>query len=255
MKFSKRIKFALFRLFNTGNNYKCAYCGKSYARFRHTGANSEVFSSHVMSVGGRRKNAVCPNCFSTDRNRLMRLFFEYRTEILKSNTKVLHVSPEVILGRWLRSFETIEYVAGTIEPAPYAELNPIHVDVCQMDFEDDTFDVVIYNHVLEHVDDDRKAMKEIYRVLKPGGFAVLQVPIALDLDETLEDSAIQSPKSRHDAFGQWDHVRLYGLDYFKRLSETGFTVRRDHPVKDNWKLDASKNCLAPNEDVVIAHKG
>ena len=133
------------------------------------GMKSPVFARHKMNVGGYRKNARCPNCFSSDRSRLMYLFFQYRTEVYRKPTKMLHISPEVEVGKLFADKPNIEYIAGTIEPDPYMELHPIHLDVTDITFPENQFDLVICNHVIEHVPDDRKAMQEIFRVLKPGG--------------------------------------------------------------------------------------
>lgn len=116
--------------------------------------------------------------------------------------------------------------------------------------------VVICCHVIEHVDDDEKAMRELYRVLRRGGYGVLQVPIALDLEKTLEDKTLKTDKERKIAHGQVDHVRLYGLDYFEKLQKAGFRIVRDNPFTDKWMAadELSKHRLDKIEDVIIAHK-
>ena len=121
-------------------------------------------------------------------------------------------------------------------------------------FPDEDFDVVICSHVLEHIREDRKAMKEIFRVLRPGGFAVLQVPLALDLEETQEDPSIVDEKERFEAYGQKDHLRMYGMDYPQRLEGVGFRVVFENPFEGQWLPDLDRFCLDEAEDVIVAFK-
>ena len=147
-------------------------------------------------------------------------------------------------------------VCGTIEPEQYKEFNAIYLDVQHIETADNYFDVVVCCHVIEHVEDDARALKEIYRVLKPKGFAVLQVPLALDLEKTLEDKNDRTPKQRKIAYGQVDHIRLYGLDYFDRLQAAGFRVVRDNPFDNGWlsKKELEVHRLDRIEDVIVAYK-
>lgn len=118
------------------------------------------------------------------------------------------------------------------------------------------FDIVICNHVLEHINDDIQALEEIYRVLKPGGFAILQVPIAINLQKTLEDKTLTTPKQRKKTFGQSDHLRLHGQDYFDKLGTVGFRVVRDNPFNNHWFDDneITRHRLDKIEDVIIGYK-
>ena len=136
------------------------------------------------------------------------------------------------------------------------EYNPVYTDIQKMGFPDIHFDVVICCHVIEHVDNDKLAMQEIYRVLKPSGFAVLQVPLALNLEKTLEDPKAITMKQRKIAFGQVDHTRLYGLDYFVKLKEAGFRVVRDNPFDNKWlpEKELKRHALHRIEDVIVCHK-
>ena len=109
-----------------------------------------------------------------------------------------------------------------------ADLNPegvmVKMDITDIDYPDSTFDTIICNHVLEHIIDDHKAMSELHRVLKPGGWAILQVPISFSLDKTFEDASVTAPEEREQVFGQCDHVRIYAPDYIDRLEQAGFQV-------------------------------
>jgi len=141
-----------------------------------------------------------------------------------------------------------------LNPEEFTEFNGIKMDATDIQYEDNEFDVVICNHILEHIIDDVKAMKEIYRVLKPGGFAILQTPIAMDLEKSHEDYSITTPKERKLIYGQFDHVRLYGFDYFERLASIGFRVERDHPKENHWADNLEKHRLRDSEEVIVCHK-
>jgi SAM-dependent methyltransferase len=255
MKPLKRLRNKIFGLINPGNKAYCLYCKKSYGRFIHEGAKYPIFKKYKIAGGGYKLNVKCPNCGSVDRSRLLYLFFQLRTNVFKQPTKILHISPNKEIANVLTG-PTITQIVGSIEPEQYAEYNSVYLDVQKMDLKDNEFDVVICCHVLEHVDNDQQAMREIYRVLKPGGFAVLQVPFATDLNRTLEDKTLTSDKQRKLAFGQKDHVRLYGLDYLDRLKSAGFRMDLDNPFRNKWLPyeELQKHRLDPIEDVIVARK-
>jgi SAM-dependent methyltransferase len=251
----RKARNQLFKVVFAGDGCSCVYCGKSYRRFLHQGVRAEVFAKHRVSGAGYRKNVRCPNCGSNHRSRLLFLFFKHRTSIFSEHVRVLHVSPRRQLAYVFLRHDNIDFVCGALFPAAYADLDAVEVDVTKIGFEDEGFDVVICNHVLEHVPEDAKAMGEIYRVLKPGGYAVLQVPLALDLETTLEDPTVVDETERKRLYGQKDHVRLYGLDYFDRLTDAGFRVERDNPFKNQWIPDLDRYCLDSEEDVFLGFKG
>jgi SAM-dependent methyltransferase len=234
-----------------GNRYSCTYCGRSYRRLMHQGVRAQVFKKHRVSGAGLRKNVRCPNCGSNHRSRLLHLFFELRTDIYRRAVRILHVAPKRELAQVFGARDNIDYVCGALFPDRFADFDAVEVDVTQIGFGNDQFDVVICNHVLEHVREDGKAMRELFRVLRPGGFAVLQVPLALDLKATLEDPSIVDAEGRKRAYGQKDHLRLYGLDYFDRLADAGFEVSRDNPFDNRWAPDLERYGLDRDEDVFI----
>ena len=220
----------------------------------HEGVKSPVFKKYTVAGGGYKKNVKCPNCQSTDRTRLLYLFFKLRTDIYLKKTRLLHISPNILLARELKSIPTVTYTCGALTPESFSSFNAVKVDVSKMTFDENSFDVIVCNHVLEHVPDDATAMREIFRVLKPGGFAVLQVPLALDLEKTLEDKTITGRKERKIVFGQTDHLRLYGVDYFDKLTDIGFRVVRDNPFVNNWADNLERYSLDRNEDVFVCYK-
>ncbi len=164
-----------------------------------------------------RKNVCCSNCGSLERHRGVWLYLKERTRIFEAEARVLHFAPEGFSGR-LRGLSNVEYVTADLEP----EKAMLTVDICDMQLDDRAFDVILCSHVLEHVENDHKAMSELLRVLKPGGVALVMVPINRDV--TYEDPSITTPAGRLKAFGQPDHVRVYGPDIAERLRAAGFEV-------------------------------
>jgi SAM-dependent methyltransferase len=161
------------------------------------------------------------------------LYLTDRTDLLDGPKRVLHVAPEECIGRQLKRLPNISYLSADYDSTQAME----RMDITDIGHPDGTFDVVICNHVLVYIEDDLKAMREIHRILCEGGWALLQVPIDWDREETFEDPAITDPRARHRVFGQYDHVRIYGRDYQRRLEGAGFEVSRDDFVR---KLPASR---------------
>jgi SAM-dependent methyltransferase len=181
-------------------------------------------------VGGGKRRAGCYNCGATDRERLV---YTYLTEELRLFTtrdrRILHVAPEASLSRRLRKHGFQQYVCGDkFEPGYQYPNDVINLDILQLPYPDASFDIIICNHVLEHIQDDYAAMRELLRVLRPGGHAILQVPFAKHAAETYEDPSVTDPERRVQLFGQHDHVRLYGGDYGDRLKAAGFILSFAH---------------------------
>lgn len=194
-----------------GNRYTDPIDGKSYRKFLSYGYNKT------------RSNVLAPGTLSLERHRLLWLYLQRETDFFTQPRKVLHVAPEQAFLKRFRSLKHLDYTTTDLE-SPIAD---IKADLTDLPFAENTYDVVICNHVLEHIKEDRKAMSEILRVLKPNGMAILQVPYDARREKTFSDDSITDPKERTAIFGQYDHVRIYGMDYFKILEEVGFKV---HPV-------------------------
>jgi SAM-dependent methyltransferase len=193
-----------------------------------------------------RENALCPNCLSLERHRLLWLFLNTKTDFFSSLKKVLHIAPEMCFIDRFEKIHKENYITADIE-SPLAK---IKLDVHDMPFPEGSFDVVFCNHVLEHVKDDLLAMKEIYRVLKPGGFAIAQIPEFHPIPKvTYEDHTITDPKEREKHFGQDDHVRLYGKDYPERLRSAGFDVIEDHYI-DKLSEEQQRLYALPKGEVI-----
>ncbi len=173
-------------------------------------------------IGGHRDN-ICPRCGSLRRHRLLILYLRDRTALFESPNSVLHVAPEAVIQRILRSEPDVDYTSIDLSSPIAME----RMDITRLRFEDSRFDAIICLHVLEHVPDDRAAMAELFRVLKPGGWAILETPLDLDMAETEEDPSVVSPRERERLYGQPDHVRRYGRDFLDRLAEAGFAARLD----------------------------
>jgi ubiquinone/menaquinone biosynthesis C-methylase UbiE len=160
------------------------------------------------------------------------------------------MAPEANLQKVLMAQPNIEYLSADLS-SPVAA---VQMDITDIEYEDDSFHVVICNHVLEHVPDDRKAMAELYRVLKPEGWAILQVPISLSLNQTYEDPMVISPEEREKVFGQSDHVRIYAKDYKDRLEQAGFRVKVYSFAKEFGESATHKYGLSKDENIYICSK-
>jgi SAM-dependent methyltransferase len=203
-----------------GLRFRCPFCDSSLRRMHASGLDLPVLREKQVVGGGLRDNCLCPVCDSTDRERLLFLFLRNRTSLFAKPVRLLHVAPEPQLRKEIEKHSNVDYVTADL-------LRPnvkVKMDVTEIPYADDYFDAIICNHVLEHVPEDRRAMAELFRVLKPGGWAILQVPISHVLRETYEDASIVSEMAREHAFGQYDHVRIYAVDYVDRLRGAGFEL-------------------------------
>lgn len=205
----------IMSLFYRGNNVECPVCGSHFRKFLPYG-NQGV------------DNRLCPKCLSLERHRLIWLFLKEKTNFFDANLKVLHIAPEQPFLKRFKSLEKLDYVTADLL-SPIAD---VKMDIRDMPFEENNFDVVMCNHVLEHIDNEEKATSEIFRVLKKGGWAILQVPLDPSLAETFEDDSITDPKEREKIFGQYDHLRVYGRDYPQRLEKSGLKVIPDNLIQE-----------------------
>ncbi len=220
------------------------------------GFDLPVIKEKEIVGGGYRQNNICPRCQSTDRDRLVYLYLKEKTTFFTAPQQVLHVAPEQSLFRVFSKLPNLTYTAGTKyqEGFYYSDELPV-IDLRALSYNDNTFDFVIANHVLEHIKEEKKVLREIFRVLKPGGNAILQVPIANKLKQTFEDITIVTKSDRERYYGQFDHVRLYGTDYPERLASAGFVVTKTKPGEDAWPMPTVKKfALNSDEYLYIAQK-
>lgn len=253
MKLKNRIRKAYYRLVHShGDRYCCVFCGQSYSRFISTGVKRSLLKKLDVVGAGRRRDAKCPNCFSTDRARLILLYLKTRTNTFERPTRVLHIAPDPHLARALFRAETVDYVCGGLQAEGMAAYGPVFFDVISLPFRENHFDMVLCNHVMEYVADDALGFREIHRVLKPGGSAILQVPIALALDETLEHPGLEMTRKKTiKLYGQSYNRRIYGRDYPERVQKAGFRIRSHRAVEERWVYDIERNGLDPREALYI----
>lgn len=198
-----------------GFRFKCPCCGGCFRKFLPAGSKL-------------RLNAVCPACGSFERHRLLWLYLKNKREIFKDNFKLFDIAPVAFWQLKIKYFSKIDYVSADIS-SPLAMLK---IDITNIPLRDRQFDGVICCHILEHVPDDNQAMKEILRVLKPDGWAIIQSPVDINREKTYEDLKIVVPEARERIFGQEDHLRIYGKDYKSRLEQAGFKVTVDDYIKE-----------------------
>ncbi|WP_057939362.1 class I SAM-dependent methyltransferase [Algoriphagus resistens] len=227
----------VFGQMNSGNDVTCPVCGHSYKKFLPYGRIA-------------RANALCPNCLSLERHRLMWLFLKQKTDFFSAPLRVLHVAPEhCFIGRF-EGLKNLDYITADLE-SPLAK---VKMDVHDIPFPENSFDVVFCNHVLEHVEDDLRACAEFNRVLKPDGWGILQSPV-YPIEKTLEDKNIKDPAERERLFGQRDHVRKFGKDYAERLRKSGLLIEENLFVKELSLDKLKQHGLPPEEVVFVCRKG
>ena len=227
----------LIKLYFKGNRFTDPIDGSSYRKFLPYGYQN------------LRQNALCPGTLSLERHRLLWLYLDRKTNFLIDAIRVLHVAPEQVFYKKFKSFSHWDYTTTDL----HSPLADVKADICALPFEDNTYDFILCNHVLEHIPDDLKAMEELYRVLKPGGTAILQVPLEEDRENTFEDDSITDQQKRTRIFGQYDHVRIYGQDYYKRLQEVGFEAIPMDFIKEVTEDDIQHFAL-PSERIPVVTK-
>ena len=195
-------------LYLRGKKYEDPIDGKTFRKFLPYG------------YGSPRANVLSPSTLSLERHRLLWLYLTRETDFFSKPLKVLHVAPEQAFYKRFKNQKNLTYITTDL----YSPLADVKADLCALPFEDNSFDVIFCNHVLEHIPDDAQAMRELYRVMKKGGWGIFQVPQDINRAHTFEDDTIIDPAERTRIFGQYDHVRVYGLDYFDRLRQVGFEV-------------------------------
>lgn len=236
IKFSRIFSFIIVPFYK-GNNVECPVCNGKFRKFLPYGNKGD-------------NNRLCPECLSLERHRLLWLYFHNKTNFFSAKLKVLHIAPEQSFIKRFKKLSNIEYITADLE-SPLAD---VKMNIKDIPFGENTFDVLICNHVLEHIDDEPKALSEVLRVLKPNGWAILQVPINNSFETTYEDPAIISPKEREKHFGQYDHVRFHGKDYPLRLKKAGFNVVIDEFVKQFSTKDIERYRLSPEEIIYFCIK-
>ena len=228
----------LFVLYYKGNTYEDPIDGKKFRSFLPYGYENP------------RENVLSPSTLSLERHRLLWLYLKNETNFFSDHVKVLHFAPEQSFYDRFNKLTNIDYTTTDLN-SPLAD---VKADICDLPFENDSFDVILCNHVLEHIPDDTKAMQELFRILKPGGWGVLQIPQDLKRAVTFEDDSITDKKERAKIFGQYDHVRIYGLDYFDKLRGVGFKVEEVNYSENLTEKEIDTYRLASEEIIPVVRK-
>ena len=197
-----------------------------------------------------RENVLSPSTLSLERHRLLWLYLKNETDFFNKESKVLHFAPEQAFHSRFKKLVHIDYTTTDLN-SPLAD---VKADICNLPFGDNEYDVILCNHVLEHIPDDAQAMQELYRIMKPGGWGIFQIPQDLSRKETFEDNSITDKKERARIFGQYDHVRIYGRDYFQKLRDVGFTVMEEDYTQKLSPEDIHKYRLAQGEIIPLVKK-
>jgi SAM-dependent methyltransferase len=251
----QNVRIGLRRIYYYGYKFNCNLCGAWVRTLFDSGSDLPILHE-LQVIGGFRANDRCPVCQMGGRIRLVGYYLEH--ELLRNNRpeRILHIAPERELTRLIRrDLVDVQYVAADLHTEHYERgVALVQADVTRLPWDRNSFDVVICNHVLEHIPDDRKAMRELCRVMRPHGMAILQVPIASKLSETIEDPSVRCEKERERRFGQVDHVRIYGLDYADRLQREGFDVRIFKPLISWGPKVVEMLRLDPDECLFVAVK-
>ena len=227
-------------LLYAGRGKECPICGCRRRKFLPYG--------YVTS----RENALCPRCLALERHRLIWLWIERETDLVANPRKMLHIAPEVALMRKVKQIYALQsdlYVTADLE-SPLATL---HFDVQQIPLDDESFDILICNHLLEHVESDQKALKELYRIMRHGGWGIILSPIDESREMTFEDDSITDEAERTRIFGQYDHRRIYGRDYADRLRKAGFEVEVIDYASQLSPEERTRNALT-DEKLYIVRK-
>ncbi len=198
----------------------------------------------------QRPNVLSPSTLSLERHRLLWLYLKNKTNFFTAKKKVLHMAPEQCFLKRFKKLKNLDYITADL----YSPIVDIKADILDLPFKDNSFDIIFCNHVLEHIEDDIKAMRELYRVLKPNGMGIFQIPQDMSLKNTYEDFSIISPEERAKHFGQYDHVRVYGKDYFDRLRSVGFKVNEVDYSKEIEEKLVTKYCLVKGEILPVCFK-
>ncbi len=221
-----------------GNRYTDPIDGKSFRRFLPYG------------YGKQRENVLSPSTLSLERHRLLWLYLKQETDLFEKPYKLLHFAPEQAFYKRFRKQPNLDYTTTDLN-SPLAD---VKADICNLPFADNAYDFILCNHVLEHIPDDMRALRELYRVLKPGGMAILQIPQDLKREHTFQDNSITDPVERTKIFGQYDHVRVYGRDYFDRLRSVGFIVEEVDYTSGMSAQSVDRYRLAAGEIIPVCRK-
>lgn len=223
-----------------GNKVECPVCGRSFSKFLSYGSDM-----------AHRENVLCPYDLTLERHRLIWLYLkDHSNFFFAEKLNVLHIAPEQCFHKTFKEQKNLNYLTADLE-SPIADM---HFDLHEIPLENDRFDIIFCNHVMEHVEDAHKCMSELHRVMKPGGWGIMQVPQDFTRETTYEDPSITSPEDREKHYWQKDHVRLFGKDYPQWLEKAGFTVT-EFRKEDYYSQEKIERYRLHKEEILyIVHK-
>lgn len=238
-KFIINLLYKFLHVFRTiylkGDNFICPICNFQASRFLSYGDDNEAVIKFKIIGMGFRKNAICPMCQSKDRERLIFLFLKklLKKKLIKYSSNIIHFSPERSIEKNFFRKKFVNYITADI----LAGKVDFILDLQDFKFKKKNFDLVICNHVLEHIENDLLAMKNIFSIMKSGGIAILQVPFSSNIDKDYKTDAVKSDLDRLNYYGQTDHVRVYSeSNYLKKLKDTGFNVQSDDMLQQKQNI-------------------
>lgn len=240
------------------NEKYCCLCGTQIEKFLPWEGDKEfVFLDQLKCIGSDTKNFYCPQCRATDRDRHLWLFLNKLGiyEAIDSNTKIMHIAPEhPLINRLLNKSKQV--IAGDLYPEKYrnSTFEVKKIDLTSISQDDNSIDIFIANHILEHIIDYKKALSEINRILRMNGIAILQTPFSPEIYKNFEDPLIKTDEGRDKYYGQSNHVRLFGKQLFDDIYEAGFSSYFiEHETVLN-EYDPEKYGVNPNEGLILAIK-
>ncbi len=233
-KYHLRIRY-IYSLFYLGKRHTCPCCGGNFRKF--------------IGFSKEQPDAICPRCGSFERHRLLWLYLKEKTDFFRTPLKVLDIAPLRFLQKKYQAFSNLDYLSVDLS----SSWAMMMVDLTKTPFSENHFDCILCYHVLEHIPDDQKAMKELYRILKPGGWGILQTPVDIKRGQTFECPEVPALE-REKVFGHPDHVRIYGRDYFKRLEKAGFIVKTDNYASMLGDTLIQKYSLMKDEEIYVCLK-
>lgn len=251
----RKIRKLFYGLQFIGDGHQCYICKKKLRRFVPYGRGIKavpLLLRELRVVGSDVENFSCPHCDCTDRERHLSMYFD-RLQLWSRirGGAVIHFAPEVQLSELIKQAAPGLYVKADLNPkTPDTQ----KIDITKVPYPDGTFDVVVCNHVLEHLPSDAEALSEISRVLKPGGIAIVQTPFSPLLDTSIVSPLINDDQLRRRYYGEVDHYRLYGNDLFEKFRHAGLTVTlfsHNDVLKD---YDHRYYGVNPEEDLILVTK-
>lgn len=229
-------------LMNSGSAVECPCCNKQFAQ--------------MLDAGNPvRNNVRCPFCRSLERQRFIWLYLQRETDLFKEDHRLLHIAPERCFYRSFAKSTLLDYTAADkFTKGNKYPRKTVNFDLTEARFSDEYFDVFICCHVLEHIPDDYKAISELYRMTRRNGWGILQVPIRRDMPSTFEDPSIVTEAEREAAYGQFDHVRQYGLDFIDRVTAAGFDVTRISCEDFSSPQEMQRYRIIDSDDIYVCRR-